>query len=199
MRLYHVVCEIFQDCQNVNLLNKSTSFCLMHQSFQFIIKTLSVLNVFKFDIVLYSSSWPFPGSGKWLYFLYLHRLYQGLCFIYSCNFWKLFSFLFSFLVNSKNNLVLLFTEIGDSIFWVLTHKSWVYHRLYICKSCWNGLLQWSISDNNSKRCRVHLTSTHLFNFLKPFDIASLSHLYIFQILLISLQMLVRLFVSNSII
>ena len=96
----------------------------------------------------------------------------------------------------------IFTEIGDKcclIFWVLTHKSWVSHRLYICKSCWNGLLQSSISDDYSKGCRVQLTSTHLFNFFKPFDIASLSHLYIFQILLISLQMLVRLFVSNSII
>ena len=48
-----------------------------------------------------------------LLWLCLLWLYWGLWFIYSCSFWKLFSFLLFFFSISNNNFLLLFPDFGD--------------------------------------------------------------------------------------
>ena len=58
----------------------------------------------------------------------------------------------------------------------------------------NGLLQSHIHDDLGRQCKVHSPLTHLFNCLEPFHIASINHS-----VLISLQLMVKLFFSNRII
>ena len=60
----------------------------------------------------------------------------------------------------------------------------------------NGLLQSQISDDLDQLRKVYSPSTRLFNFLEPFNITI--HKFI-RILLISLQMLIKIFFSNRII
>ena len=72
------------------------------------------------------STWDFCGPG------YAFWLYWGLLFIYSSSCWQLFSSPIFFFSSSNNNFLFLFPRTGQqywSIFDVVAHKLWTFHRL----------------------------------------------------------------------
>ena len=68
-----------------------------------------------------------------------------------------------------------FLDKNSSIFNVVTHKSWVYHRLNAFKILRMVYYNQKISDNLDQQCKVHSPFSHLFNFLELLIIASTDH------------------------
>ena len=128
------------------------------------------------------------GSACWLY--------RWLLFIYCSCFWQIFSFLPSLFPSSNNNFLFFFPEIGDK--YIFLHLRFVAHKLFVCHRLnASKLLKRSTTIANYwwSRSAIQCAFTlYRFFFLFSWDI----HKFI-RILLISLQILVKLYFSNGII